>query len=136
MSSFQFEAAFNEPDPATGYGIAGNRLEGVSVNLDDYHKKRAFMVLERMCVTPEAVASFAEFREAYARRFGRQFSERCGGNIDAAASKGTRAKAKQSKPRTVTQSNNIHESQGGKEDTNEEETGVKQILKSVRKSLG
>ncbi|KAK2739275.1 hypothetical protein FQN57_006610 [Myotisia sp. PD_48] len=88
IASFQHEAAFNEPCPATGFGIAGNQLKGkspMSINLDEYHTKRAFMVLERVCITDEAIGSLTEFREAYSRRFGSKFLERFAGGVDTGA---------------------------------------------------
>ncbi|KAM5429778.1 hypothetical protein McanMca71_006038 [Microsporum canis] len=114
MNSFRYEAAFNEPDPLTGYGIAGNTIEGkapMSVNLDDYYIKRAFMVLERACLTSEASASLTEFKDAYSRRFGRKFSQRFATEIDKGYPKS--------------------EKTGGKG-----ETGVMDIFRSVRKSFG
>ncbi|EGD89434.1 hypothetical protein H112_03056 [Trichophyton rubrum D6] len=113
-NSFRYEGAFNKPDPFTGYGIPGNTLEGkapMSVNLEDYHIKRAFMVLERACLTSEASASLAEFKEAYSRRFGRKFSQRFATEIEKGCPKS--------------------EKTGGKG-----EASVMDILRSVRKSFG
>ncbi|KAK2863705.1 hypothetical protein FQN49_004068 [Arthroderma sp. PD_2] len=114
INSFRHEAAFDEPDPFTGYGIAGNSLEGkapLSVNLDDYYTKRAFMVMERACLTPEATASLTEFKDAYSRRFGRKFSQRYTGEIDKEGPKSEKS-------------------------TGKTEAGVMDILRSVRKSFG
>ncbi|KAF3480765.1 uncharacterized protein GIQ15_06112 [Arthroderma uncinatum] len=114
MNSFHHEAAFNEPDPVTGYGVAGNTLEGkapLSVNLDDYYTKRAFMVLERACLTSEAAASLTEFKDAYSRRFGRKFSQRYTGEIDKGSPKSEKS-------------------------TGKGEAGMMNILRSVRKSFG
>ncbi|EFR04306.1 hypothetical protein MGYG_07313 [Nannizzia gypsea CBS 118893] len=113
-NSFHYEGAFNKPDPFTGYGISGNTLEGkapMSVNLDDYYIKRAFMVLERACLTSEASASLAEFKAAYSRRFGRKFSQRFATEIEKGCPK--------------------PEKEGGKS-----EAGVMDILRSVKKSFG
>lgn len=71
-NAFHYEDSFNEPDTATGFGmlsIYSHRLADC-VDGPSYRAKRAFRVLENVCMTEEASVSLRRFREEYARRFG------------------------------------------------------------------
>ncbi|KAK2760202.1 hypothetical protein FQN54_002269 [Arachnomyces sp. PD_36] len=78
MNRFNYEDSFNEPDSATGM----DKMSGLSrptslskAQLDEHRIKRTFVALESMCVTPEATESFREFKTAYCRRFGDQWTK-------------------------------------------------------------
>ncbi|PKX93280.1 uncharacterized protein P174DRAFT_452489 [Aspergillus novofumigatus IBT 16806] len=67
-NAFHYEDSFNEPDIATGFGMLSSYsrpLGQPDANLANYRVKRAFMVLENVCVTEEASASLREFRDEY-----------------------------------------------------------------------
>ncbi|GIK07879.1 hypothetical protein Aspvir_003549 [Aspergillus viridinutans] len=67
-NAFHYEDSFNEPDIATGFGMLSSYsrpLGQADTNLANYRVKRAFMVLENVCVTEEASASLREFRDEY-----------------------------------------------------------------------
>ncbi|EAW20468.1 uncharacterized protein NFIA_028990 [Aspergillus fischeri NRRL 181] len=67
-NAFHYEDSFNEPDIATGFGMLSSYsrpLGHPDANLANYRVKRAFMVLENVCVTEEASASLREFRDEY-----------------------------------------------------------------------
>ncbi|RHZ60591.1 uncharacterized protein CDV56_108198 [Aspergillus thermomutatus] len=67
-NAFHYEDSFNEPDIATGFGMLSSYsrpLAQPDANLANYRVKRAFMVLENVCVTEEATASLREFRDEY-----------------------------------------------------------------------
>jgi hypothetical protein len=73
-NAFHYEDSFNEPDIATGFEMPSSYSRPFQGSDDGdmagYRVKRAFMVLENLCVTEEASASLREFRDAYIRRFG------------------------------------------------------------------
>jgi hypothetical protein len=67
-NAFHYEDSFNEPDISTGFGMLSSYsrpLGHPDANLANYRVKRAFMVLENVCVTEEASASLREFRDEY-----------------------------------------------------------------------
>ncbi|GIC94785.1 uncharacterized protein Aud_002114 [Aspergillus udagawae] len=67
-NAFHYEDSFSEPDIATGFGMLSSYsrpLAQPDANLANYRVKRAFMVLENVCVTEEASASLREFRDEY-----------------------------------------------------------------------
>ncbi|GIJ82542.1 hypothetical protein Asppvi_001050 [Aspergillus pseudoviridinutans] len=67
-NAFHYEDSFKEPDIATGFGMLSSYsrpLGQADTNLANYRVKRAFMVLENVCVTEEASASLREFRDEY-----------------------------------------------------------------------
>ncbi|KAF4207909.1 hypothetical protein CNMCM8927_001799 [Aspergillus lentulus] len=67
-NAFHYEDSFNEPDIATGFGMLSSYsrpLGQPDADLANYRVKRAFMVLENVCVTEEASASLREFRDEY-----------------------------------------------------------------------
>jgi hypothetical protein len=67
-NAFHYEDSFSEPDIATGFGMLSSYSRPLShpdANLANYRVKRAFMVLENVCVTEEASASLREFRDEY-----------------------------------------------------------------------
>ncbi|KAF7116538.1 hypothetical protein CNMCM5793_005019 [Aspergillus hiratsukae] len=68
INAFHYEDSFNEPDIATGFGMLSSYsrpLAQPDANLANYRVKRAFMVLENVCVTEEASTSLREFRDQY-----------------------------------------------------------------------
>ncbi|KAL4869355.1 hypothetical protein BDV12DRAFT_196407 [Aspergillus spectabilis] len=73
-NAFHYEDSFNEPDIATGFEMPSSFSRPFQGSDDGdmagYRVKRAFMVLENLCVTEEASASLRKFRDAYIRRFG------------------------------------------------------------------
>ncbi|PYI12074.1 hypothetical protein BO78DRAFT_66706 [Aspergillus sclerotiicarbonarius CBS 121057] len=72
-NAFHYEDSFQEPDVATGFGMLSSYsrpLGGSDGDLENYRIKRAFMVLENVCVTDEASASLREFRDEYVRLYG------------------------------------------------------------------
>ncbi|KAL4932289.1 uncharacterized protein BDV17DRAFT_254036 [Aspergillus undulatus] len=73
-NAFHYEDSFNEPDIATGFEMPSSYSRPFQGSNDGdlagYRVKRAFMVLENLCVTEEASASLRGFRDAYSRRFG------------------------------------------------------------------
>lgn len=72
-NAFHYEDSFNQPDIATGFGMLSSysRPLGCSdIDLSNYRIKRAFMVLENVCLTEEASASLRAFREDYVRVHG------------------------------------------------------------------
>lgn len=75
MDAYHYEESFHEPDPAVRYKTSkhGSSLARLlqSHNSEECRTKRAFRALKTHCQTPEAKASLEEFREKYAKRFGR-----------------------------------------------------------------
>ncbi|RJE27397.1 hypothetical protein PHISCL_00273 [Aspergillus sclerotialis] len=72
-NAFHYEDSFHEPDIATGFGMLSSYSRPlVQRDLDtaNYRVKRAFMVLENVCLTEEATSSLRRFREEYISRFG------------------------------------------------------------------
>ncbi|RAK98002.1 uncharacterized protein BO80DRAFT_427683 [Aspergillus ibericus CBS 121593] len=72
-NAFHYEDSFQEPDVATGFGMLSSYsrpLGGSDGDLANYRVKRAFMVLENVCVTDEAGASLRAFRDEYVRLYG------------------------------------------------------------------
>lgn len=72
-NAFHYEDSFGEPDIATGFGMLSSYsrpLGGSDGGLASYRVKRAFMVLENVCVTEEANESLRRFREKYLREYG------------------------------------------------------------------
>ncbi|KAL4915190.1 hypothetical protein BDW62DRAFT_212919 [Aspergillus aurantiobrunneus] len=73
-NAFHYEDSFHEPDIATGFEMPSSYsrpFQGSDDgNLAGYRVKRAFMVLENLCVTEEASDSLRKFRDGYIRRFG------------------------------------------------------------------
>ncbi|KAE8146072.1 hypothetical protein BDV25DRAFT_144040 [Aspergillus avenaceus] len=73
MNAFHYEDSFNKPDIATGFGMLSSYsrpLGHLDSNEADYRIKRAFMVLENVCMNEEASASLQQFRHAYVSKFG------------------------------------------------------------------
>ncbi|PWY69845.1 hypothetical protein BO94DRAFT_628416 [Aspergillus sclerotioniger CBS 115572] len=65
-NAFHYEDSFQEPDVATGFGMLSSYsrpLGGSDGDSEKYRIKRAFMVLENVCVTDEASASLRQFRD-------------------------------------------------------------------------
>ncbi|OOF91288.1 hypothetical protein ASPCADRAFT_510137 [Aspergillus carbonarius ITEM 5010] len=77
-NAFHYEDSFQGPDVATGFGMLSSYsrpLGGSDGDLENYRIKRAFMVLENVCVTDEASASLRQFREEYVRLYGDQWMD-------------------------------------------------------------
>lgn len=72
-NAFHYEDSFNAPDVATGFGMRSKFSGPRSYSAMDsskYRIKRAFMVLERACLTDEAKQSFRVFRDEYVSQYG------------------------------------------------------------------
>ncbi|PWY64759.1 hypothetical protein BO70DRAFT_366910 [Aspergillus heteromorphus CBS 117.55] len=72
-NAFHYEDSFQEPDVATGFGMLSSYsrpLGDSDGDLVSYRIKRAFMVLENVCVTDEASRSLRDFRNDYVRFYG------------------------------------------------------------------
>jgi hypothetical protein len=72
-NAFHYEDSFSEPDVATGFGMLSSYSFPAKDDADrsGYRVRRAFMVLENVCVTDEASWSFRRFRDEYVARYGR-----------------------------------------------------------------
>ncbi|KAE8350695.1 hypothetical protein BDV28DRAFT_162791 [Aspergillus coremiiformis] len=73
VNAFHYEDSFNEPDIATGFGMLSSYsrpLGHPESNDTGYRVKRAFMVLENVCMNDEASASLRKFRNEYVDKFG------------------------------------------------------------------
>ncbi|KAE8387637.1 hypothetical protein BDV23DRAFT_195674 [Aspergillus alliaceus] len=73
VNAFHYEDSFNEPDIATGFGMLSSYsrpLGHTDSNEAGYRIKRAFMVLENVCINDEASASLLKFRNEYIDKFG------------------------------------------------------------------
>ncbi|KAE8133739.1 hypothetical protein BDV38DRAFT_295906 [Aspergillus pseudotamarii] len=73
VNAFHYEDSFNEPDIATGFGMLSSYsrpLGHPDSSEADYRIKRAFMVLENVCMNDEASASLRRFRYEYINKFG------------------------------------------------------------------
>lgn len=72
-NAFHYEDSFSEPDVATGFGMLSSYSFPAKDDADrpGYRVRRAFMVLENVCVTEEASWSFRRFRDEYVARYGR-----------------------------------------------------------------
>lgn len=76
INAFHYEDSFNEPDISTGFGMLSSYSRPLAHSHADqanYRIKRAFMVLENVCVTDEASASLREFRDEYIQKYGDQW---------------------------------------------------------------
>ncbi|RAL13670.1 uncharacterized protein BO97DRAFT_449743 [Aspergillus homomorphus CBS 101889] len=72
-NAFHYEDSFQQPDAATGFGMLSSYsrpLGDSEGDLPNYRIKRAFMVLENVCVTDKASDSLRRFREEYVARHG------------------------------------------------------------------
>ncbi|KAE8365703.1 hypothetical protein BDV27DRAFT_171465 [Aspergillus caelatus] len=73
VNAFHYEDSFHEPDIATGFGMLSSYsrpLGHPDSNEAGYRIKRAFMVLENVCMNDEASASLRKFRYDYINKFG------------------------------------------------------------------
>ncbi|KAE8159749.1 hypothetical protein BDV40DRAFT_314457 [Aspergillus tamarii] len=73
VNAFHYEDSFHEPDIATGFGMLSSYsrpLGHPDSNESGYRIKRAFMVLENVCMNDEASASLRKFRYEYISKFG------------------------------------------------------------------
>ncbi|OGM40646.1 hypothetical protein ABOM_010455 [Aspergillus bombycis] len=73
VNAFHYEDSFHEPDIATGFGMLSSYsrpLGHPDSNEAGYRIKRAFMVLENVCMNDEASASLQKFRYEYIGKFG------------------------------------------------------------------
>ncbi|KAB8258877.1 hypothetical protein BDV32DRAFT_159761 [Aspergillus pseudonomiae] len=73
VNAFHYEDSFHEPDIATGFGMLSSYsrpLGHPDSNEAGYRTKRAFMVLENVCMNDEASASLRKFRYEYIGKFG------------------------------------------------------------------
>ncbi|WEW59379.1 hypothetical protein PRK78_004850 [Emydomyces testavorans] len=72
LNSFQYEEAFNAPDPFISYHAPPRTkfLKACGIeSIDEFNIKRAFTALERVCMTTEAAKSLHEFKDAYESKF-------------------------------------------------------------------
>lgn len=73
VNAFHYEDSFHEPDIATGFGMLSSYsrpLGHPDSNEAGYRIKRAFMVLENVCMNDEASGSLRKFRCEYINKFG------------------------------------------------------------------
>lgn len=79
-NAFHYVDSFNEPDTATGFGMVSGYFRPTGTQgeteMANHRVKRAFRVLENVCVTEEASTSLRRFREEYVSRFGGRFGGR------------------------------------------------------------
>ena len=67
-NAFHYEDSFHQPDVATGFSMSSiysHPLGSTEKNLPNYRNKRAFMVLEKACMTEEAAKSLQDFQNEY-----------------------------------------------------------------------
>ena len=67
-NAFHYEDSFHQPDVATGFSMSSIYslpLGSTERNLPNYRIKRAFMVLEKDCMTVEAAKSLQGFQNEY-----------------------------------------------------------------------
>ncbi|KAL4956215.1 hypothetical protein BDW69DRAFT_93724 [Aspergillus filifer] len=78
-NAFHYEDSFHAPDIATGFEMPSAYCRPLQGSNDGdsaaYRVKRAFMVLENLCVTDVASESLRGFRDAYSRRFGNRWMD-------------------------------------------------------------
>lgn len=78
-NAFHYEDSFNEPDIATGFEMPSSYSRPFrgsdDGNMAGYRVKRAFMVLENLCVTDEASMSLRAFRDAYTSQVGDEWMD-------------------------------------------------------------
>ncbi|PYH97462.1 hypothetical protein BO71DRAFT_406937 [Aspergillus ellipticus CBS 707.79] len=77
-NAFHYEDSFQEPDVATGFGMLSSYSRPLGDSDGDhvnYRIKRAFMVLENVCVADEASKSLRDFRNEYVCFYGDQWME-------------------------------------------------------------
>ncbi|KAF7589114.1 hypothetical protein BBP40_004749 [Aspergillus hancockii] len=73
VNAFHYEDSFSGPDIATGFGMLSSysRPLGSSDSGEEgYRIKRAFMVLENVCMNDDASVSLRKFRNEYIGKFG------------------------------------------------------------------
>ncbi|KAE8373210.1 hypothetical protein BDV26DRAFT_272578 [Aspergillus bertholletiae] len=73
INAFHYEDSFHEPDIATGFGMLSSYSRPLGPPDSDeagYRIKRAFMVLENVCMNDEASASLQKFRYEYIGKCG------------------------------------------------------------------
>lgn len=72
-NAFAYEDSFHGPDPTTGFEMLGAFSRPVAqgrLDAENSRVKRAFIVLENVCVTEEAAMSLRRFREVYVAQYG------------------------------------------------------------------
>ncbi|KAL4793805.1 hypothetical protein BDV19DRAFT_209366 [Aspergillus venezuelensis] len=78
-NAFHYEDSFHAPDIATGFEMPSAYCRPLQGSNDGdsaaYRVKRAFMVLENLCVTDVASKSLRGFRDAYSRQFGNRWMD-------------------------------------------------------------
>lgn len=134
INSLQYEEAFNETDPLIGYRAPARtkflRSCGIE-GIEEFNVKRVFTALERVCKTAEAKRSLHDFKDAYESRFTRSGTPK--------PFKGA-AKAKDFEVQhTAAQADVKAEAKRKAKENNDTgnagESGVRYLIRSVRKSL-